>query len=271
MFKDGKQAALFLLKDVVSTISGNLDFIVVRGWAPLLRCNGSLLHPGTNDVDVLLSPKTTSHALEKTQRLLIMRGYMPSAKHPFQLGKALPIEGGPTFLYNVDFMHPEETSKDFELFADHFEWPAYVNIALQKKFPAKSIALPSSALLFEGFWSYFSVPHNEGAFQVPLLSDVGILLTKAASFTNKKRPRDSFDIFFIIYNHPNTNSFRDLIQTGRSNPVADTSLNALEEDLKNFNDFNKNVAKYCDGQILKTDNPKQFVLDFLKDTQINKI
>ncbi len=98
----------------------------------------------------------------------------------------------------------------------------------------KSIMLPNSSSLFtEKLYTNFQIETNFGKIRIRLMDEVGCIITKACSFTNKKRSRDSFDIFQSIYQSRDygklVNKFKNLI---KSNPILVTPLIEKKIQLK---------------------------------------
>ena len=173
------------------------EYIVIGGWCPYLRNSTKIAHPGTLDVDVLFKFGYQSGDLEKVVRTFIERGFLPSAKHSFQLLRKQSVDGT-DLIYNVDLLHPRMTIEDPSLFVDHLD----LDIRLAPTGPATkkmvSIAQPNSIALFDH--SLYS-PHNDRGTVFNLVSFTGMLLTKIDSCQRPKRERDSFDIYLAALNN----------------------------------------------------------------------
>jgi hypothetical protein len=163
--------------------------------------NQGLIHPGTRDVDVLLNEEQDQLGLA-AQRLLDA-GFMPSAKHEFQL--ILPIRvGRRQFYFNVDLLHPKEQQRRPGMFADMLDLGVPDRYDPTGKRWVKSIVFSPAPLIFErSLWSQLSVggrntAGNDVEMKVPLLTEAALVLSKAESVKNKKRTRDAFDIYYLI-------------------------------------------------------------------------
>jgi hypothetical protein len=110
MYPDKLTACQGILGESVEIVrSMGLPFAVVGGWSPFYLNNPTGLHPGSKDVDLLFSEAVEVKGLAKVVEHFLGRGYLPSAKHDFQL---LRIVGGGKgqFVFNVDFLHPKEST-----------------------------------------------------------------------------------------------------------------------------------------------------------------
>jgi hypothetical protein len=189
-----------LLVEVSALLTGaGAEFVVVGGWSPYLLNSTEHKHPGTKDVDILFSDGAAEGGLEQFVSLLLKNGFMPSAKHDFQLLKPILVNGH-ELVFNVDLLHPSESLKNPELFTDHFDLHI-LDGDLEKTKHVRSIVLPSSEILFrEGFRQELEVvaPLTKKSTLVPLISSAGVILSKCESVHLVKRPRDSFDIYIAL-------------------------------------------------------------------------
>lgn len=200
--QDGARA---LLVDVVNGVrETRQDFVIVGGWSPLLLNAGEIPHPGTIDVDVLFAEGATANALRSVVEHLLESGFHPSAKHHFQLLKAIDVRGQP-FLYNVDLLHPSEAvsgkpSKG-DLFVEHIALDVPMNAIRVDKYRGVSIAAPHSGFIFEEGRIVVtpvdaaSLDGTTAHADVPVMDELGLLVTKSLSVKMAKRPRDAFDIY----------------------------------------------------------------------------
>lgn len=193
-------AAKELLVDVVSTLQqSNAEFVIVGGWSPYLLNTSKHAHPGTKDVDVLFSDESARNGLARHIEVLLENGFMPSAKHDFQLLKPIEV-AGQKLVFNIDLLHPSETIKNPELFADQFNLHI-VDGEVGASKTIRSIVLPSSKILFEaGFRENKEVvaPLTSKRAVIPLISAAGSILSKCESVSSTKRRRDSFDIYVSL-------------------------------------------------------------------------
>lgn len=199
-----EDGARWLLADAVRIAQkSELKFAVIGGWSPVLLNRGPIEHPGTRDVDMLFERGTEQGALAALVKTFRTEGYYLSAKHDFQLLRVINVNGNP-FVFNVDILHPDERLKipPEALFIDHLEVDAEVNRRFNKFIKARSIGTPISTFLFNGHIEKFQLTpkygENFSAVEVPLIDEVGLLVTKSESVRSPKRKRDALDIFFAV-------------------------------------------------------------------------
>jgi hypothetical protein len=262
-----------LLLDVCERLSSlHTNYVIVGGWAPYLRTTHETLHhPGTKDVDVLSNDDRK--LLQDAVRALLSAGYLLSAKHPFQLLRTLNVKKGnehQEFVFNVDLMHPSEAAAQPDMFADILE----LNIAENydpKKVLVKSIVFPSSSIIFEErMWDDFklaatSLKGNDSNADIPLLNEVGSILSKCESATKKKRERDAYDIYFILTADNGADIADKLRLLSRRFPQVRAQLNFLRDFLLKDKgvQFQSNVMRYIPYEQGSTVRPAHDVLRLL--------
>lgn len=178
------------------------NFVVVGGWSPLLRNSGPIGHPGTRDVDILFEEGTEAGRLKSVVEHFLRRDYHPSAKHDFQLLRILSV-AGIDFVFNVDLLHAGEASAKPEMFVDHVSLPVPLSEYCDSTFSVKSIVMPEAAFLFDGHVSPFALETvtpdgRQIQIQVPLMDEVGVVVTKSESVKGIKRKRDALDIYLAV-------------------------------------------------------------------------
>jgi hypothetical protein len=244
VIKTIEDGAFALLKDTAISLSNfpDLEYIVIGGWCPVLRNSTAVRHPGTLDVDILFKDSYQAGNLKYVIEAFIDTGFMPSAKHPFQLLKSQEINGK-RFIYNIDLLHPNMTENPDQLgmFVDHLELDVPLNNSETKLKEMKSIVLPNSEILFrESLFDKFT----ESGETFNLVSFDGMFITKMDSCQKQKRERDSFDIYLAFLNEG--------VNVGKIKSLA-TSDSRIEESYsdfkkhlkKNSGTFNKNVLHFC--------------------------
>lgn len=209
------------------------------GWSPYLLNTTEHKHPGTKDVDILFSDGAADRGLKEFVGLLLRSGFMPSAKHDFQLLKPISVNGH-ELVFNVDLLHPSESLKNPELFMDHLDLHIKDGDFGKSKF-VRSIVLPSSEILFrDGFNQTVQVvaPLSGREATVPLISSAGAILSKCESVHLVKRPRDSFDIYI------------SLMSSGAQNIVAALSpykeMAGVQHMLKSLGSFIAEKSTFSD-------------------------
>jgi len=193
-----------LLGDCVEILSQtNFEYVIVGGWSPLLLNSNPIQHPGTHDVDLLFKDAEDTNKLEEVFKMFLSKGYMPSAKHNFQLLKILQINSQ-KFVYNVDILHTSHNDEKGHMFVDHFKLPIPLSSYGPETYMQMSIKAPNSDVIFTNKL-YESVAENFILFDgsskkinLPLLNEAGLIITKSESLNNVKRKRDAFDIYLSI-------------------------------------------------------------------------
>ncbi|HAT7071634.1 TPA: hypothetical protein JAN90_02345 [Legionella pneumophila] len=255
---DGARA---LLKDTANTLSSfpDLEYMVIGGWCPVLRNTSRIKHPGTLDVDILFRESYKSGCLKDVMKSFIDRGFMPSAKHSFQLLRPQMIDGM-RYIYNIDFLHPRMTENPDEIrgFVKHLELDVPLNNSEKELKKMMSIVLPNSEILFrESLFDEFS----QSGEVFKLVSFLGMFITKMDSCQRSKRERDSFDIYLAFLS--------DGIDVNKIETMAEgdgrikDSLEIFKTHLKEHSEiFDKNVQHFCKS--IK-DSPAKFILNKLND------
>lgn len=217
----------------------DLEYMVIGGWCPVLRNTSGLDHPGTLDVDVLFKESHKEGNLRDISQKFIDTGFIPSAKHPFQL--LLPLEiNGSQFLYNIDLLHPNmlNNSDQIGLFVDHLDFDVPVNNREKKVKKLVSIVLPNSEVLFrENLYERYD---NDG-LSFNLVSFEGMFLTKIDSCQKQKRERDALDIYLAFAS--NGIDKGKIYSIAESDERIENSLSKFKEYLKKSPDeFNSNIS-----------------------------
>jgi hypothetical protein len=185
---------VLLTETVRAARKTGLTFAVIGGWSPLLLNSSPIQHPGTRDVDLLFERGTEPGALKELIEELRGQQYFLSAKHPFQLLRLLDI-AGTTLAFNVDLLHPLEGKQVAgDLFEDHLEIDVRITERFGHLVQARSVATPLSRFIFDGHVEDVLVD----AVSVPLMNELGLLVTKSESVKSSKRTRDALDIFFAV-------------------------------------------------------------------------
>jgi len=190
--QDGARALLTDTAKVLQEFS-ELEYIVIGGWCPVLRNTTSLAHPGTLDVDLLFRESYISGSLDRVIARLLKAGFVPSAKHSFQLLRTQVVRHQ-EFVFNVDLLHPRMQSDPAtsRMFVDHLDLNIPLTDAEEATRKMKSVVLPNSEILFSR-----SLHSQESINDVPfnLVTFDGMFVTKMDSCQKPKRERDAFDIY----------------------------------------------------------------------------
>jgi hypothetical protein len=243
-----------------------VQYAIAGGWVPYLRGGiPNLTHPGTRDVDVLFKDKISQ--VERATKALSNAGFVYSGKHDFQL--FLPINvGEQSFIFNVDLMHSDEQHKQPQMFADIFELGVEDAYDPTGKRWIRSIRFLGAEVVFEeALWSNLAVTGMDTAgvtveVRVPLLDEAALILSKASSIKNEKRPRDAFDIYYVLFGLA---EFR-IIETLRRLAIKYSDVNGQLDILltwiaENKDKFDGSVNQFAKAQI---PNPADNILRVLR-------
>ncbi len=249
-YKNILDGAKGLLVETISAIeSTDLEYLIVGGWSPYLRNKTNLTHPGTKDVDILFNDGDVKGKISCAIESLLEKGFLISAKHDFQLFKKINVQGKDV-IYHVDLLHPQETESNPEIMVDHFDLGLNENYDFAETKRAKSIALPSSKFLFDGFHTSEIFKHEmtDGSIKevsIPLINEAGLIFSKSQSVQIKKRPRDSYDIFLAFKQLNVSETVKQLRTSSKKYPAVRESLKSLSEYIDNpENYFEYNIRKY---------------------------
>ncbi|MBL8558799.1 MAG: hypothetical protein JNM47_08780 [Hyphomonadaceae bacterium] len=233
------------------TTSG-VQFAIAGGWVPVLReAPAGIIHPGTRDVDVLLSDSDL--AVEQAARSLLSAGFHPSAKHEFQLLREATV-GARKFLFNVDLMHPREAQIHPGLYEDIIDLGITDRYDPTGKRWLKSIAFKSSAIVFEKkLWATSAVEARsfEGTQEivdVPLLTPSAFILSKCQSVAVEKRTRDAFDLYYVFNGPDAAKIVSDLTEMCSKYPEVRQQVSSLKswiDNPENASVFDRNVDRHA--------------------------
>jgi hypothetical protein len=266
-FETLNQAARALLIETCVLLNERrLGYVVAGGWVPVLRSTGpDLVHPGTRDVDVLFNDDRD--AIRSAVECMLKNGFVLSAKHEFQLLRSLHVASR-EFVFNVDLMHPLEASANSEMFEDILDLDIRSDYD-ENRPKVKSICFPSSAIIFEqSLWSSFDVSGRNlngmaTSCSVPLMDEAGLILSKAISVKQQKRPRDAFDIYYVLANPRGSETSVMLTRLGRSFPQVSEQLEHLRRFLSESQvTFDANVKRYL-GKYSPPVSPSEYVRTML--------
>lgn len=247
-----------LLKETINELSKikDLEYIIIGGWCPFLRNAHDISHPGTLDVDILFKQGYESKTLEEIIGAFINVGFIPSAKHPFQLLKKQQILDK-DFIFNIDLLHPNMT-EDYKMkgmFIDHLD----LDVPLRGEETVKmmSIVLPNSALLFSNnLFDKYEIDN----LTFNLVDFTGMFLTKIESCKKQKRERDSFDIYLAFLN--NGVDINKLKAIAKENNHVNIALESFKEFLQKDEEiFNSNIRLF-NGKI--SGSPAKEILERIK-------
>ena len=236
------EGATELLIDTISALSTTSEgeYIVIGGWCPYLRNTSDIKHPGTLDVDLLFREGYREGALTRSINALRQKGFVASAKHPFQLLIEKQI-GAERLIFNIDLLHPLMNETDKNMFVDQLDLDIPINDDERRVKKMKSIVQPNSVVLFEeGLFSPFTL----SGIEFSLVDFTGMFITKMDSCQNRKRERDSFDIYLGFKS--NQVDIEKLKSIASRNERVSKSLAKFTSFLEKDADlFNWNVSEFA--------------------------
>lgn len=227
-------------------------FVVIGGWSPFLLNRGEIPHPGTRDVDLLFEDGAKPGALKEVVDALRGSGFVLSAKHEFQLLHVLRV-AGVEFVFNVDILHASEVRKNPEMFVDHVSLPVRVSELGTGHVPARSIVVPVSGFIFDGHivdheMDYGSLTTGRREhIAVPLMDELGTLVTKSESMHMSKRRRDAFDVVLAVRQARDRNALAAAMGDLRSRSISAFSELSKLWALTRDSALRANVAAYWPG------------------------
>lgn len=235
------EGAQELLMETVSALSAASEdqYIVIGGWCPYLRNTSSMKHPGTLDVDVLFKDGYQEGALARSINALRQRGFVPSAKHAFQLLIEKQI-GAEQLIYNVDLLHPRMNDTDKNMFVDQLDLDIPIDADERRVKKMKSIVQPNSVVLFEE--NLFS-PFPLSGMEFNLVDFTGMFITKMDSCQKQKRERDSFDIY-IGFKSGLVDLQKLKAIKSKNDRVAKSLAKFIGFLRKSADEFNRNISKF---------------------------
>lgn len=251
-FNDLNSACKGLLVTAAEVLnSTGLKYVVAGGWVPILadRSHPTLAHPGTRDVDVLLTDEET--AVAKAASALLAAGFRPSAKHEFQLLRDAKV-GEREFVFNIDLMHPAESTEELEMYNDIFDLGVPDKYDPTQSRHLKSIAFSSSSIIFEE--NLFediciNAPNLDGverSVKIRILSPAAAILSKCESVAVPKRTRDAFDIYYMVSGSRGKSYADGLRSLANKNEQVKKHLQNLRAFLElNSDRFNSNIEKHA--------------------------
>ncbi|MBS0235352.1 MAG: hypothetical protein JSR99_17930 [Proteobacteria bacterium] len=258
-------AAQGLLVETCSALGGKgISYVIAGGWVPYLTANvDGLQHPGTHDVDILFDDNPDP--MKSAVKIFLERGFVPSAKHEFQLLRPLMVNGK-ELMFNVDLMHPVEAAKHGDMFHDIIDIGVKDNYDPAGSRKIKSICFPSSQIVFDRkLWSARFVEGvtsegNRVNVEVPLMSGAATVMSKCKSARNEKRTRDAFDLYLLLSGNEGQQAATELKTLAASFPQVKEQVQELETFLRDEpGRFDLNVSRYAKTHTF-TESPSAFVI-----------
>lgn len=223
-FSSEEKGARFLLHEASSILAETgLTFAIVGGWTPFLLCPGSIPHPGTFDVDVLLQDCSSRESIRDAAAVFESYGYLLGAKNFFQLHRLISIRGT-VRIFHVDFLHRLYAPDQEDLTID---WGGLM-----------SIAGPGSDLVFNAnekrnrLVELVTKAETPTRKQLTFPTEAAFIAMKARSMTSSKRIRDPFDIFLTIRQSEDRHALQnECIRLFNTQPVFKKSWEVLSENI----------------------------------------
>lgn len=223
-----RAAAELALVRVVHHYGGRPEFVLLGGLVPALLCaNSGIHHAGTTDVDVQVDLEISSGAVQaaRLENALLAAGFRPDDQHIWRWRSVVGSEAAVV---------------KFELLADLDTEPAEAIIRFNGCQDLGAVNLRGTGNAARDREVRILTAVDEG---VPRQAEVnvaglgGFLLAKAAAAHSRRKPKDWYDIAFVLL-HNDHGDARDTAARVRSvfGPGV-SSLNSALADLKaNFGD-----------------------------------
>jgi hypothetical protein len=231
------EGARIILEESVGLLDEHLsNVVIIGGWGPFLRNQDH--HPGTRDVDVLFPEFYDRDTPAAVIMRFLDKGYLVSAKHNFQILKPLRV-GARKYLYNVDFLHPVIERTDVVEFEDVINLDVTIDGYIVKT--VQTVCILRGDLVFrENLYTQFDIAGKK----VPLLNDLGVVITKLKSCREPKRPRDIYDVVLAWKSIPDQQKTQ-LTEMSRNYDIVRTWLNEFDEfDAKNPEFFSEGLQRF---------------------------
>lgn len=262
-------AARALLFESTATLQEHgVDFVIVGGWIPYLFNSRIFGHPGTFDVDVLLSDKSKMDgSFESAIQELLGSGYMLAAKNRFQVHRVFKVgKEEQQTLFHVDFLHSDH--KDAE------RLDPVSMIGPVGSIHTEIMHLVYKCGLFESRQVKLDLPDQETLeLSIPFATEPAFLASKARSVQVRKRVRDPFDIFVTIKDSLDGGRLRD--DCRRLISVRKDFQNAMEDLRTAFSQDDVVDRAFFTASELNRDTETSFekiresVLSFIQDIGLN--
>ncbi|MCX6360243.1 MAG: hypothetical protein NT029_10565 [Armatimonadetes bacterium] len=175
-------------------------------------------------------------------------------------------------MFNIDLLHPLEGKADLDLMVDHLDLHVRECAEREATLIVKSIALPESAFVFRGHIVQECVTGTLPAggsqltLQVPLIDEVGVVVTKCECAKRPKRPRDAFDIYLALVQAVDPAAvLSGIAKLRRESQLVNASLVDFETFAAEPT-FDKNVGRFAAEAGYSVAAPGELVLSLLQKT-----
>jgi len=210
--------------------------VLVGGWIPgLLIADGSAVHTGSLDVDVLLNPDLLREEDRYAElvELLKSKDYYQT-EHPFKLAKDIAMEGGAPIRVQVDILLPRKPKTcrkgllpDFravEAEGARFALSQQTEVELDGQMP-------------DG---------RKNTVVVHAVSLVAFLVMKAHALNGRDKPKDAYDIYFTLKNAAkHAAGLAQELRPFRTNPEVARAIQILASKFKSPEDYGpSSVVKF---------------------------
>jgi hypothetical protein len=234
-----RAAAELALVRVVHHYGGRPEFVLLGGLVPALLCaNSGVHHAGTTDVDVQVDLEISSGAIHaaRLENALRAAGFQPDDQHVWRWRSVIGSEAAVV---------------KFELLADLDTEPAEAIIKFTGCQDLGAVNLRGTGNAARDSEVRILTAVDDGIArqaEVNVAGLGGFLLAKAAAAHSRRKPKDWYDIAFVLLHndHGDVRAAAERVRTVFGPAVI--SLNSALEDLKaNFGDSSaQGTAAYVD-------------------------
>lgn len=180
-FPTEQAAARHLFEEATSILTAHdVDFVVVGGWVTLLFHSHRYGHPGTFDLDVLLSPSSIDDGtFEAASESLLHSDYLRAVKNRFQAHRILDV-AGERLVFHVDFLNERTPVNELALVGGKGRLHSIYTDAMR------------AVYVYDEHREYPDLP----GLKFPSVHTY--IASKAAAALVKKRRRDAFDVYVSV-------------------------------------------------------------------------
>ena len=210
--------------------------VLVGGWIPgLLIADGSTVHTGSLDVDVLLDPDLLREEDKYAElvELLKSKGYIQTPQ-PFKLAKDVSMDDGEPVRVDVDFLLPRKPKTNRGGVLPDFR-------AIEAD-GARFALNHHTEIDLDG-----RMPDGRGnSVKIHAVSLPAFLVMKAFALNGRDKPKDAYDIYFTLKNATGqAASLAEELKPFRANPEVVKAIEILASKFKSPDDYGpSSVVKF---------------------------
>ena len=221
-----RQAAELALVRVVHHYGGRPEFVLLGGLVPALLCsNSEWRHAGTTDVDVQVDLEIARGSVDarRLERALLNAEFEPGGEHIWRW----KLAGSPTVI-------------KFELLADLDDQPNEATVKFDECDELGAVNLHGTGYASRDILIHKISAKDHGAWhevEINVAGLAGFLLAKMAAAHGRRKPKDWYDIAFVLLNNGHGNPAAAAARVLEVFPAAISDIRTQVLDLQaNFAD-----------------------------------